>query len=137
MKRSVSIGGIVINDRGEIAMVSNKGISWGFPKGHPETGEEPLATAEREIREETGLKGLQLVKCIGTYERHPQLSLGKEDTSILKSITMYLFRTSATSIKPLDPENPEARFVPKEKVVGLLTHQKDKEFFTKVYQDVE
>lgn len=37
---------------------------WDFPKGEPESGEEPLATALRELREETGLDNAEL--CWGT-----------------------------------------------------------------------
>lgn len=33
-----------------------KGNYWSFPKGHPEKGEEPLDTAVRELKEETGLE---------------------------------------------------------------------------------
>jgi bis(5'-nucleosidyl)-tetraphosphatase len=32
---------------------------WDFPKGETEPGEDPLATALREVREETGLAGLR------------------------------------------------------------------------------
>ncbi len=33
--------------------------NWDFPKGQPESGEAPLETAVREVREETGLTALQ------------------------------------------------------------------------------
>jgi hypothetical protein len=42
---------------------------------------------------------------------------------------MFLFRTAQDELSPVDPENPEARWVEKERVAGLLIHPKDKEFF--------
>ena len=54
---------------------------------------------------------------------------GGDDRSELKVITMFLFRTSEKSLKPVDLENPEARWVDRSKVGQLLTHEKDKEFF--------
>jgi hypothetical protein len=54
---------------------------------------------------------------------------GGDDRSELKVITMFLFRTSEKSLRPVDPDNPEARWVERSKVALLLTHEKDKEFF--------
>ncbi len=34
---------------------------WGFPKGHPERGETEVEAARRELREETGLAGVELL----------------------------------------------------------------------------
>jgi 8-oxo-dGTP pyrophosphatase MutT (NUDIX family) len=38
---------------------------WTIPKGHIEEGEKSSATAEREIREETGLQGNESLKLAG------------------------------------------------------------------------
>jgi hypothetical protein len=35
-------------------------------------------------------------------------------------------------LKPVDPDNPEARWVKKSQVALLLTHEKDQEFFRRV-----
>src|SRR5258708_5844777 len=53
----VSAGGAVLrsaNGRWEICLVCVDG-RWGFPKGHPKSGETVEQTARREIAEETGL----------------------------------------------------------------------------------
>lgn len=47
-------GGIVLNDRGELLMISLR-ERWDLPKGHIEAGEEPSVAALREVREETGI----------------------------------------------------------------------------------
>lgn len=39
-----------------VFIVQLLGGHWSFPKGHPEEGEEPLETAERELIEETNLR---------------------------------------------------------------------------------
>jgi hypothetical protein len=45
---------------------------------------------------------------------------------------MFLFRTREKLLKPVDPDNPEAKWVERAKVAPLLTHEKDKEFFARV-----
>ncbi len=103
-----------------------------MPKGHIEPGEDALAAAKREIYEETGIKELELVKKLGTYTRYKiGLNVG-DDKSESREITLFLFKTKAAKLKPVDPENPEARWVDKNKVAELLTHKKDKEFFLKI-----
>jgi hypothetical protein len=69
------------------------------------------------------------IKDLGVYER-ARIGVGeKEDTSELKKIHMFLFRTNEMDLNPKDPANPEARWVLKQEVAQLLTHEKDKEFF--------
>ena len=127
-----SAGGVVTNDEGEVLVVSQRGTSWSLPKGHIDSGEEALAAARREIYEESGIHELELVRELGTYERHKIGVDGGDDRSELKAITMFLFRTKEKSLRPVDSDNPEAKWVEKGKVALLLTHEKDKEFFRRV-----
>ena len=55
-----------------------------------------------------------------------------DDPSELKQISMFLFTTAQEVLKPVDPHNPEARWVPISEVGDLLTHPKDKAFFAGV-----
>ncbi|MAE13756.1 hypothetical protein CMO92_04270 [Candidatus Woesearchaeota archaeon] len=123
MKTTYSSGGIVYCCN-KVAVVSNNGTSWTFPKGHIDKGEDPLTTAKREIYEETGLKELILIKDLGCYERS---SLSEKDT--IKNIHMCLFTCNQKKLCPVDPLNPEARWIPINEVTKLLTHEKEQEFF--------
>lgn len=49
-------GGVVVNDRGEWLMIHRNG-RWDLPKGHLEAGESVERCAEREVEEETGVRG--------------------------------------------------------------------------------
>ena len=132
MKRTRSAGGVVTNEQGQVLVVSQHGTSWSLPKGHIDAGEDALAAACREIYEESGIRDLQLVRELGTYERYKIGIDGGDDFSEWKVITMFLFRTSEELLRPVDPENPEARWVEKAEVVPLLTHEKDQEFFRRL-----
>jgi len=132
MRKTRSAGGVVINRAGEVLVVSQRGTSWSLPKGHIDAGEDALAAARREIHEESGIRDLELVRELGSYERYKIGVDGGDDRSERKVITMFLFRTEETTLRPVDPENPEARWVEKSKVALLLTHERDKEFFRRV-----
>ena len=59
----VAAGGIVINDKKEILFIfrDNK---WDLPKGKAEKNENISETAIREVKEETGIKDLIIVKAV-------------------------------------------------------------------------
>ncbi len=137
MKKTKSAGGVVVNQFGKVLVTNQHGDSWSLPKGHVEEGESPRQAAAREIEEETGVQQLEFVEELGTYSR---ARIGKggvgEVPSEQKSITMFLYTTRQKSLKPTDPENPEARWVAQKHVPELLTHPKDKEFFENVQHKV-
>jgi ADP-ribose pyrophosphatase YjhB (NUDIX family) len=129
MIKTHSAGGVVTNSEGKVLVVSQHGTSWSLPKGHIDPGEDVLGAARREIYEESGIRDLEFIRELGSYERHKIGVDGGDDRAELKVITMFLFRTSEKLLKPVDPDNPEAKWVEKSKVAPLLTHEKDREFF--------
>ena len=134
--KSRSAGGVVINTKGEILIVSQKGTSWSLPKGHIEDGENKLEAAKREIYEESGIKDLELILDLGSYTRYRMDKDGKNIEEELKEISLFLFKTKEQNLRPVDPENPEARWVDRAEVVGFLTHPKDKEFFAEILKEI-
>ncbi len=132
-----SSGGVVVSPKGLILVVNQNGNSWSLPKGHIDEGESTLDAAKREIYEESGVQKLQLIKELGTYER-PKISIrGGDDVSETKRITLFLFKTTQTILRPVDPENPEARWVNALEVADLLTHPKDKDFFLSILPKIK
>src|SRR3989339_990356 len=126
-----SAGGVVLNSKGQILVVNQDSDSWSLPKGHIDEGEDAMQAARREIFEESGIKQLEYIKELGTYRRF-RMKHGKMDKTQRKNITMFLFKTTETELRPVDPENPEARWVDKDKVSELLSFAKDREFFERV-----
>jgi 8-oxo-dGTP diphosphatase len=110
-------GGIIINQKMQVAVVNQNKDSWSLPKGHIDPGETELETAKREIYEETGITKLHYIQPIGNYGRYRIGLDGSDDLSEHKKLI------------PIDPHNPEAKWVDYDKVEALLTHPEDKKFY--------
>ena len=131
MIKTQSVGGVVLNKEGKVLVVQQQMNTWSLPKGHVDPGEDILETAKREIYEESGLTELKYVKKLGVYQRETL-----QNSDELKTITVLLFTTEQMNLKPVDPKNPKALWVDKEKVVDILTHPKDKEFFQNILKEL-
>ena len=135
-KKTESAGGVVLNSKGLVLVVSQHGTSWSLPKGHIDPGEDALEAAKREIWEESGVRHLDLVRKLGEYGRYKIGIDGQDDTREWKQIHMFLFKSQDEKLSPQDPHNPQALWVDKGKVEALLTHPKDKEFFRSVQDGI-
>ena len=128
-----------MNQEGQVLVVSQRGRAWSLPKGRIDEGEDALTAAKREIYEESGvpIDSLTFVADLGSYQRFKMLPDGGEDKSQSKTIFMFLFTTAHEKLSPLDPANPEARWVKPDDVWGMLTHYKDKEFFLNFLNEIK
>ena len=129
-------GAIIINSYQEVAIVNQNHDSWSLPKGHIDPGESKIDAAKRELYEETGIKNATLIKYIGKYGRYKIGLDGQDDKSEHKTIFIYLFKSNQKKLEPIDPHNPEAKWVPYQEVEKILTHPNDKEFFKKEIQSI-
>lgn len=82
--REPTAGGIIFrrsprNKEIEILLIQDAKNRWTIPKGHIEEGESAKQTAEREIREETGLQEMKVMNWLGKinfrYRRQQSLVL--------------------------------------------------------------
>ena len=124
-------GGIIINQFNKIAIVNQNHDSWSLPKGHIDKGETAIDAAIREIYEETGIINPTLIKKVGVYERYRIGLDGNDDLSELKRIHIFLFKSTQKILKPIDKNNPEAKWIDIKEVENYLTHREDINFFKK------
>ena len=84
-------GGWVYNSKGDLLMI-NRQNHWDIPKGHIEVGENLEQCAIREVEEETGVGGLQIVSYLGV-SRHIFRYSENED-EILKESHWFKMKTN-------------------------------------------
>ena len=139
MRKRIVAGGVVQNSKGEILIVNQNNNSWSLPKGGVDARETEIETAKREIYEESGIKRnrLKLIKKLGSYQRY-RIGPGGvgEDKTESRIMHVYFFKTDQLKLSPIDPENPEAKWVAKGQVANWLTHSKDKKFFEKIKEQL-
>jgi 8-oxo-dGTP pyrophosphatase MutT (NUDIX family) len=97
-ERILSAGVVVLRESGGWRLLLLRAYNyWDFPKGQVEPGEDPLATAKREVREETAIDDLEFRWGEGFIETEPY---GRN-----KVARYYLASSAAAAVKlPVNPE---------------------------------
>jgi len=102
--RETTSGGIVFrrskDGKVEILLMQDAKNRWTIPKGHVEPGEEPKGTAEREIREETGLQEMRMHSWLGKVN----FRYRRNHTLVLMTMHIYLVEGLGDTDK-LHPED--------------------------------
>ena len=102
--REPTAGGVVYRrnqkNQVEILLIQDAKDRWTIPKGHIEEGESAKQTAEREIKEETGLKEMRVLNWLGkiNFRYRRQASL------VLMSTEIFLVEAKGDTNK-LKPED--------------------------------
>jgi 8-oxo-dGTP pyrophosphatase MutT (NUDIX family) len=99
---------------------------WALPKGGIGPGEQPAATALREVGEETGVQG-RLDRKLGDV----RYVFTWEGERIFKVVSFYLVRYSRGRLGDLSPEHrhevAEARWLPLDDAPRLLAYKGERE----------
>lgn len=97
LRQEISAGGIVYKVTGRgvlVAFIRDSVGKMTFPKGHVEKGESIERTARREVLEETGLKGLRLVRKLGRIQITFEDRYIRKGDTVKKDIHYFLFEAA-------------------------------------------
>ncbi|NLV44881.1 MAG: NUDIX domain-containing protein [Candidatus Hydrogenedentes bacterium] len=129
-------GGVVVNGKGQMLALARTVTRDGraveelrLPKGHIDPGETEEQAALREVGEESGYWGVEIVRDLGTA--HSSFSLnGDRYERDERYYLMRLTDTERQGAQPVSDEEAlfEARWVPLSEADALLTYPTEKEF---------
>lgn len=129
MRRKDCAGGIVLNPDNMILVITNQIGKHTFPKGTREPGERPEDTALREIKEESGLANIAVVKFSGTLIRPGYTADNGDKPSVEKHIDMFHCISTTVKLCPQSPDAVSAQWVPPDGLSSLLTWPEELAFF--------
>ncbi len=129
---------IKVDDGWEVFLIYQYGskddVYWTFPKGHPEKGETPEETAQRELFEETNIT-LERLEKDTVYAQSYSFHHG--DTLIDKSVVYYLGFTTSKDFSLQEDEVKEAGWFTLEAAREQLTHDLAKKMFDTAVKNLE
>ena len=133
MKYEKSCGAVIFRKAEEwnvLLIRHTKGRHISFPKGHVEAGETESQTAEREIREETGLR----VRVDRRYRAENRYNI-RPDTQ--KLVVIFAAVTTQTEITPQPEEIAEAFWLPVEEAAARLTYERDRKIMRDAFEHIQ
>ena len=101
-----------------------------FPKGHVESGESEIETAQREVFEETAVR----INIVDKF-RHPVYYRPRPGAK--KEVVYFLALTDQVDTMPAKGETVFADWVPVEKASGLLAHENDRRVLARALEYLE
>jgi 8-oxo-dGTP pyrophosphatase MutT (NUDIX family) len=118
-----SFGGVVVRDR-DVLVITPAGRPQiaTLPKGGPQAGEPPEATAAREVREETGVEA-RIVERLGDVRYRYR----RRGVLVFKTVGFYLCDYVSGDTADHDHEVDEARWIPLERARTELTYPGERE----------
>ncbi|HWG82437.1 MAG TPA: NUDIX hydrolase [Gaiellales bacterium] len=118
----VRAAGAVLVDGERVALVHRPRYDdWTLPKGKNEPGEDDIAAALREVREETGFHG-RIERDLGVV----RYTVEKHGAVLPKVVRYYVMAVGAGAFEP-NHEVDELRWVTREQAAQLLTYERDRE----------
>ena len=133
MRYEKSCGAVIFRraeDWNVLLIRHTKGRHISFPKGHVEAGETESQTAEREIREETGLR----VRVDRRFRAENRYNI-RPDTQ--KLVVIFAALTEQEEITPQPEEIAEAFWVPIEKAATRLTYERDRKIMRDAFAHIQ
>ncbi len=125
-KTIVAAGGLVMNDNKELLMIFRRG-KWDLPKGKLDEGETIEQCAVREVKEETGLKDVELKTFTGkTYHEYDDEHI---NNNVIKETHWY--EMLATGNQKLIPQTSEGI-----DSVEWVSHEKIKDKLNNSYKNI-
>jgi bis(5'-nucleosidyl)-tetraphosphatase len=104
------------------------GRHWAFPKGHGNPGETPIDSAQRELKEETGLDIQELLQETPLMEKY---QFHRKREIVIK--TVQYFPATVSGILHLQAEEiRDAKWVPLKDAIKHLTFKEAKEMCNKL-----
>lgn len=130
----VSAGGLVVDRTGQrlqaalIGRHDRRGrLLWSLPKGHLEPGESVEEAAQREVEEETGIRG-RLLAPLGTID----FWFVAEGRRVHKTVHHYLFEAAGGALSDEDAEVVEVAWVPLDELSGRLAYADERRLVDRV-----
>lgn len=129
MQEQQKAGGVIVNDQGQVLVITNNLGRHTLPKGSVEPGETLLETAKREIWEETGLTNFEVHHELGTVIRQGYTDTNHNAPSVIKHIHLFYCTTTQQELKPGEPEVVAARWVEPSEMSQVLSWPEEADFF--------
>ena len=132
MRYEKSCGAVIFrkDDEWNVLLIRHaKGRHISFPKGHVEPGETESQTAEREIREETGLK----VRVDRRFRAENRYNIRPD---IQKLVVIFAATTDQETLIPQPEEIAEAFWLSVEDAAARLTYERDRKIMRDAFEHI-